>query len=120
FREAIDFAQANRRSRGRLRHSRRNRRWNELSRSPRQGCRVCSFNPERTASGVPGNANLSLPRPLDVGPGKLPDETRTGEISARRSDHAFARTAHARGKVDERTIRSARKTGERDGAGGGK
>ena len=72
FREAINLAQANRRSRGRLRHSWRNCRWNELSRSPRQGCRNCRFHSERIASGIPGNANLSLSRPLDVGPCKLP------------------------------------------------
>src|SRR5262249_23799325 len=33
-----------------------------------------------------------------------------------RSDHTFARTAHTRGQIDERAIRSARQRSERNGA----
>src|SRR5438270_261724 len=52
--EEVDVAEANCRSRRGLRHPGRDRRWNELSRSARQGRRGRRLDPQRAASGIPG------------------------------------------------------------------
>ncbi len=73
-RGALDFAEADRRSGGRLRHAGLRGRRDEFSRRPRQAHRGGRFDSQGSASGIRRDPDLPLPRPLDVGSGELSHE----------------------------------------------